>query len=413
MALRSTFQMGLPAFAFALALLGPSRPAAGAPAPAAEPFEVYFTNPLPDLIARGDLKASDVGALATKQIGQGAAPDKRLVKLIDGATGAGCSVLLANYDFNLQEIADALVRAKKRGCDVRVITDGDTVDKSNAAPERSKRYGRHDFREPYQKPLGALFAGGVPVHDDGARGGIMHNKFVVVNGAQVWTGSWNMSHGDLAYWNHAILISSAPLAARYTAYFEYLYKSFAPAFAPGNHVQRVAAAFPADHSLLHGAIPIEVYFPKADKATARIAKLLKGAQKSIHFLAFQFTAGPMADAVVERAKAGVEVRGVFENNGACAGAYPLLLKLGDRARVSRWAMGRLKGLRNFLHHKVFIVDRKTVVLGSFNFSSSADTSNDENLLIVTDSGLAALFLKEYDLVEAATAKTHQPPPCAR
>src|SRR5260221_407240 len=59
-------------------------------------FELYFTNPLPDLIARGEIKAADVGALATQQIASGSAPDKRLVKLIDSATGSGCSVLLAD-----------------------------------------------------------------------------------------------------------------------------------------------------------------------------------------------------------------------------------------------------------------------------------------------------------------------------
>jgi phosphatidylserine/phosphatidylglycerophosphate/cardiolipin synthase-like enzyme len=370
-------------------------------------FELYFTNPLPDLITRGDIKAADVGALATKQIASGNQPDVRLVKLIDSATGAGCSVLAANYDFNLQDVADAFVRAKQRGCDVRFITDGDTVDKSNAGT--AGRYGRYPTDPDYVKPLGAMFAAKVPVHDDGSRGGIMHDKFAVVNGKQVWTGSWNMSHGDLAYWNHAILINSPQLAARYTLDFEYLWREFAPSFAPGNHlVDTSPAKLPTDHNVAG----VEVYFPHADKATARLAQLLSGAQKSIHFLAFQFTGGPMADAVVERARAGVEVHGVFENNGACAGVYPDLLALNkSNVRVSRWGMGRIQGLRNFLHHKVFIIDGKTVALGSFNFSASADSSNDENLLIINDSSLASTFQKEYDLVETSTAKTRQPPPC--
>jgi len=284
------------------------------------------------------------------------------------------------------------------------------VDKSNPATDPAKRYGRYPLQQEYQKPLGALYAAKVPVHDDGKRGGIMHNKFAIVNGQQVWTGSWNMSIGDLAYWNHAILMSSAPLAARFTAYFEYLYKQFAPAFAPGNHVLKATPALPTDHRIDYQGVPMEVYFPKTDKATTRLAQILSGAKQSIRFLAFQFTLGPIASAVLERAKAGVDVRGVFENNGACAGVYPQLAALG-RVRVSRWAMGRIQGLRNFLHHKVFIIDGATVVTGSFNFSNSADTSNDENLVIIADRGLAATFQKAYDLVEGATAKTRPAPPC--
>src|ERR1700733_9636521 len=56
-------------------------------------YELYFTNPLPDVIARGELQASDVGALATTKIAGGPAPDVRLAALIDTAKGTGCSVL--------------------------------------------------------------------------------------------------------------------------------------------------------------------------------------------------------------------------------------------------------------------------------------------------------------------------------
>jgi phosphatidylserine/phosphatidylglycerophosphate/cardiolipin synthase-like enzyme len=374
-------------------------------------FELYFTNPLPDLIARGDLKADDVGDLATESIAGGPEPDKRLVKLIDGASGHGCSVLVANFDFDLQNVADAMVRAKKRGCDVRMVTDGDTVDHANPETDASKRYGRTSFNPIYEKPMKTLLDAGIPVHDDGSRGGIMHDKFVVVNGKTVWTGSWNMSVADLSFWNNAFLATSTPLATRYTAEFEHLFKAYDEALTPLPHLNKVDVTFDDDHTVPFGSKALEVYFPHADKATDRVAEVVSGAKESIHFLAFQFTPGPIADAVVERAKHSIEVRGVFENNGACAGAYPELAAI-DGVNVSRWSFGRIQGLRNFLHHKVFIVDQKTVVFGSFNFSASADGSNDENLLILTDPELAKSFEAEYQLVEAATLKTSHLPPCA-
>ncbi len=374
------------------------------------PFELYFTNPLPDLIARGDVDAAALGELARTKIASGPEPDKRLVSLIDSAKGKACSVLLADFDYNLQPISDALVRAKARGCDVRVVTDGDTVDRANASTVASQRYGRHGFDSKYQAPLDTLFRANVPVHDDGSRGAIMHNKFVVINGTTVWTGSWNMSAGDLAYWNHAIVLRSPDIAARYTQDFEYLFKRYAPAHAPGSHLLDATFTPPQNHKIMFGTRPVEVYFPRADKATARIAEVVGQASRSIHFMAFQFTEGPIADAVVERAAHGVQVRGVFENNGACAGAYPRFLSKGTMD-LSRWSLGRIQGLRNFLHHKVFILDGATVVLGSFNFSASADTANDENVLIITDPDIAKAFEDEYVLVENATKRTHESGPC--
>src|SRR5215207_3708974 len=41
-----------------------------------------------------------------------------------------------------------------------------------------------------------------------------------------------------------------------------------------------------------------------------------------------------------------------------------------------------------LHHKVIVVDARTVITGSYNFISSAERDNDENLVIVDDPRLA-------------------------
>jgi phosphatidylserine/phosphatidylglycerophosphate/cardiolipin synthase-like enzyme len=374
-------------------------------------IELFFTNPLPDLIARGEVNAADVAGLDTSVVGSGPAPDKRLVQLIDSAKGKSCSVLVADYDFDLQDVADAMVRAKQRGCDVRMVTDGDTVDHANPSTDPSQRYGRQDFKPEYEKPLKAILDAGIPVHDDGTRGAIMHNKFVVINGKVVWGGSWNMSVADLSYWNNAAVLPSPTLAARYTTNFEFLFKEFSPALSPLPHTQRVVGDLPADHVLTIGGRPVEVFFPHTDKAAARVAEIVSGATESVHLMAFQFTAGPIADALLDRASKGLEIRGVFENNGACQGVYPQLAATKGNVTVSRWAFGHIQGLRNFLHHKVFIVDQKTVVFGSFNFTASAEDSNDENLIVVTDPAIAKTFEQEYQLIEKVIGKTKQAPAC--
>ncbi|NQU78507.1 hypothetical protein HQ545_01935 [Candidatus Woesearchaeota archaeon] len=48
-----------------------------------------------------------------------------------------------------------------------------------------------------------------------------------------------------------------------------------------------------------------------------------------------------------------------------------------------------------MHHKVLIIDNKTVVTGSFNPSKNGDEKNDENLIIIHDSDVAEKYAEEF------------------
>ena len=48
-----------------------------------------------------------------------------------------------------------------------------------------------------------------------------------------------------------------------------------------------------------------------------------------------------------------------------------------------------------MHHKVIVIDGQTVIFGSFNFTRNAAEDNDENVLIIDDPSVAALFLDEF------------------
>jgi phosphatidylserine/phosphatidylglycerophosphate/cardiolipin synthase-like enzyme len=375
-------------------------------------LQLFFTDPLPDLISRKVLDGADprIQKLAATHPGDGARPDEQLVALIDAeAQGEGCSLLVSDYDFDVQEIADAMARAKTRGCDVRMVTDGDTVSKSDPSPDRPHR--TKTFDPGYQKPFDTLRAAGIPVRDDGPRGAIMHNKFAVVNGEYVWSGSWNMSQDDTTrFWNNAALMRSAEAAKRFTATFEYLYKKYDPDV-PIPREPAEPDPDPATHTFELGGRRMELYFPRAEPALKRIAEVASGAKKSIHFMAFSFPSSDLGDALLDRAAHGVDVQGVFENSGACSGQYKALeaatSPAKDHIAVQRW----IYGPTNFMHHKVLIIDATTVVFASFNFSDSANGSNDENVMIVTDPKVAATFEAEYERLSAVTALTKQPPPC--
>jgi phosphatidylserine/phosphatidylglycerophosphate/cardiolipin synthase-like enzyme len=51
-----------------------------------------------------------------------------------------------------------------------------------------------------------------------------------------------------------------------------------------------------------------------------------------------------------------------------------------------------------MHHKVFIIDGKTVITGSMNPTAGGNERNDENVLIIEDEGIAGLYLEEFEKV---------------
>jgi phosphatidylserine/phosphatidylglycerophosphate/cardiolipin synthase-like enzyme len=100
-----------------------------------------------------------------------------------------------------------------------------------------------------------------------------------------------------------------------------------------------------------------------------------------------------------RADAGVVLRGVFETVGSDTGYsyFPLMAQeemMMENIRV------RTDGNSHIMHHKVIIIDRETVIFGSFNFSDNANRRNDENIIIVHDPTFASYFVEEFDTVWA-------------
>ena len=106
--------------------------------------------------------------------------------------------------------------------------------------------------------------------------------------------------------------------------------------------------------------------------------------------------------MVAKAKAGLPVCGVFEAQNAG----------GSGAAFSRLQQGRVDVLQDgncsILHHKVIVIDARTVITGSYNFTSSAARDNDENLVIVDDPTLARAYLDE---VERVYAQAQSPTRC--
>jgi phosphatidylserine/phosphatidylglycerophosphate/cardiolipin synthase-like enzyme len=216
----------------------------------------------------------------------------------------------------------------------------------------------------------------------------MHHKFVVADGEVVLTGSWNFTTGDTYRLNNnAVRFAVPELAANYTAEFEKMFtqRRFGPTKPKGVPNPRITV----------GGATIETYFASEDDPSTRIVELVRGARTSIQFLAFSFTHEGIGNAVIERARAGVKVRGVFETTGSET-------RFSEYGKMKQAALPALEvyqdGNPYVMHHKVFVIDDRYTVMGSFNFTDNAASDNDENMLVIDDPAFARVYLGEVERV---------------
>ncbi len=217
------------------------------------------------------------------------------------------------------------------------------------------------------------------------RSGLMHNKFCVFDKKRVFTGSFNPTErGAHKNNNNMIIITSNSVANEYSSYFFYLYND--------------SEIIDEENIIVNGSI-VKIYECPMDHCLDKLSKELQKARKSIYFMIFSFTAKDIAIDLVIKNLEGLKISGVVEKTQISKySAYHFLRKndvdiIKDKNKYN-------------LHHKVFIIDNKTVITGSFNPSKNANTRNDENIIIIENKEIAEQFIEEYtELYPSYTRKT--------
>ncbi|MBI2657286.1 hypothetical protein HYX08_01175 [Candidatus Woesearchaeota archaeon] len=263
---------------------------------------------------------------------------------------ANFSVHCAFYDIDLKNIISSLAK-KSKTADVKLVIDSDNYEMQ-------------------------IKGEGIKM-DDGRQ--LMHNKFCVIDKYIVLTGSFNPTDNDNNYNNNNVMvIYSKWLAQNYEDEFEELWGG---EFGKGN-----GAKYPI---LGVNSIRMENYFCPEDDCASHVADLIKNAEVSINAAFFTFTSEIIADELLKAQSRGVDVSVIVEGRQRN-------VRNSQYQRLKDFGLDiRLDSNKYTMHHKVLIIDGKTVVTGSFNPTLSADTKNDENLLILHDSGIASAFLKEF------------------
>ncbi|MBD3203564.1 hypothetical protein GF327_04670 [Candidatus Woesearchaeota archaeon] len=205
---------------------------------------------------------------------------------------------------------------------------------------------------------------------------LMHNKFCIFDKKIILTGSMNPTErGNYYNNNNIVIINSKHLAQNYIEEFEELSKNI---YGKGKKVPNPVIFF--------GKKKIKNYFCPEDNCKLHVINELKKAEKSIYFMTYSFTDEDIGNLLFNKNYLGVDVKGILE-----------------KRQISTYS--RYDDLKEFsiidknpytMHHKVFIIDNKTVITGSYNPTKNANENNDENILIIHDKTVADKFIEEFN-----------------
>ncbi len=312
------------------------------------------------------------------------------------ANAANYSIDVCFYSWNLQDATDALINAHRRGVKVRFI---------------------HDDEHTYQNEVQQLKTAGITVitdsygNNDG--NGLQHNKFAIFDARDqsradddwVFTGSFNMTtddKGGIGAMQNIIEIQDQSLSRAYTMEFDEMWGSDQEV--PDANRSRFGARKTDDtpHRFIINGKQIEMYMSPSDRTTSKIIHAVNTADHELYFCILEFTRIDLNQAMADRFFniSGFQLRGVFDSDPDPSSQWPSMHGQGNYAwnpAADVW----LDTEPGVMHHKYMIIDAfhadsdPIVITGSQNWSNSAETKNNENILIIHDHLIANQYVQEF------------------
>jgi phosphatidylserine/phosphatidylglycerophosphate/cardiolipin synthase-like enzyme len=308
------------------------------------------------------------------------------------------SLEIAVYDFDLGAeaaavVVEALEGAAARGVQVRLAYNVDYAGPINVPPPP-----RTDIGTIEGLPVPCAAIPGVP--------DLMHHKYVVRDGAAVWSGSANWTDDSWHREENVIAVVDSPeLAHAFTLDFEQLWST--------GLVEESGKVEPRPVQV--DGVEMRPWFCPGfgDALSHRIAKAIGRAKRRVRICSPVITAAPilatlaqvLADGKVDVAGAVdqtqiEEVQAQWGPTGVKSWKLPLLLQVVGSGRFAGkrstpWAPDTV---HDYMHAKITVAD-DVVFLGSFNLSHSGE-QNAENVLEIHDPALAERLAGFVDGVRA-------------
>ncbi|MCX6230226.1 MAG: phospholipase D-like domain-containing protein [Bacteroidetes bacterium] len=334
-------------------------------------IKCYFSRPVNNAVSNGS------NAVYLNQL-----IDDTLIAYINRARH---TIDIAMYSYTetsaISGIASAINNAYSNGVAVRWIYDGSSTNTSLALLDTNIKK--------LVSPTSALY-------------GIMHNKFMVIDASStnttepiVWTGSTNFTAAQInTDANNVMIIQDAAVAQVYTAEFNEMWGS------TGLTPNQTNAKFGPDktdnttHLFNVDGTAVEVYFSPTDGANTRLLQAIESAGTDLYFGIYSFTIGTDADSIASRIQNNVYVAGIMDPTSQSYTPYTTLSPIMGTNLIK-------DNITGLYHNKMLIVDPSApdsdpmVLTGSFNWSVSADTKNDENLVVIHSASIANQYYQSF------------------
>ena len=339
-------------------------------------------------------------------------------RLVAWLGGARRSLDLALYDVRLpgavgDAVADALRAAAGRGVRVRIAFNAED------GPQRAP--GLRPLPPPPRTEPSLLDALGVPLRPIPGEPDLMHHKFVVRDGAAVWTGSTNWT---LDSWTREENVVRHGGVARSRA--PPTRASSASSGTAGASRGRAASTRCPSRSAQRTTVRPWFCPGRGAELSAQVARRIAAARRRVRIASPVLTAGPVLATLNEvLSERRVDVTGVVDATQVAqvfgqwaptpsAWKGPLLARALDGLRFTGkpstpYAPG---SVHDYMHAKVVVCD-DLVLTGSYNVSRSGE-QNAENVLEVQDAALADELAAFIDArpraVPAVAVPPRWPPP---
>ena len=135
--------------------------------------------------------------------------------------------------------------------------------------------------------------------------------------------------------------------------------------------------------------PVQVYFSPNGGCTDAIIKQIDNAKSEILLQAYSFTSTSIAKSLLESHKRGIRVEVILDKSQKCQN-YSSATFLAN-SKIPTF----IDSIHAIAHNKVIIIDKNTVITGSFNFTKSAESKNAENLLIIKSDEITKLYIDNW------------------
>ena len=330
-------------------------------------------------------------------------------KVADFLNSAEREVAITTYDTHMSEQGSALTEAMRglpaKGLKVRVVDHDDRIPREDPAQP-----------PPPQAPPEWIDSLGLDVHPVASYMDLMHDKYVVLDGHRIWTGSLNWTDDAFTLQENCIMrLDSPALAASYMANFEELWTA--------KDVEKTGKIDPVWADLTYSGKPLRArafFSPGRGPAMAKeIAAAITAATRRIMVCSPVLTSGAILTAlagVVASGKVGVvgvvdatqmkQVKQQWADRPIPSprlATYEAVAAYGafTGKRSVPWGPGRP---HDYMHAKIIVAD-DTVFAGSFNHSRSGER-NAENVLQIESVAAAETFASFIDEIRGSYPLAH-------